>query len=164
MRSRWTASLGSSLFFVLAPCVVAGFVPWWLTRWTIRPALFGLETLRYFGGALVAIGVAIVLDCFRRFAWEGRGTPAPIAPTETLVVSGIYRYVRNPMYVGVVAAVIGQALWFGDHGLLAYATAVWLGFHTFVVLYEEPTLRRRYGMSYESYCRSVPRWIPRLRA
>jgi protein-S-isoprenylcysteine O-methyltransferase Ste14 len=110
----------------------------------------------------VGAGAAAVLDCFARFALEGRGTPAPVAPTENLVVSGLYRHVRNPMYVGVVAAIVGQALWFGSPVLLEYAVLVWLAFFAFVVLYEEPTLRRRFGPAYDNYRANVRRWWPRM--
>jgi protein-S-isoprenylcysteine O-methyltransferase Ste14 len=92
---------------------------------------------------------------------RGRGTPAPIAPTEHLVVGGPFRWVRNPGYVAVVSLVVGQALVFGSGAVLAYAAVLAVGFHLFVVLYEEPTLRRQFGEEYEAYCREVPRWFPR---
>src|SRR5262249_19139083 len=98
-----------------------------------------------------------------RFVVEGRGTPAPIAPTEHLVVGGPFRWVRNPGYIAVIALLLGQALLLGSSAVLAYATVVALGFHLFVVFYEEPTLRRQFGAEYETYCHAVPRWIPRLR-
>jgi protein-S-isoprenylcysteine O-methyltransferase Ste14 len=112
---------------------------------------------------LVGLGIIPVLESFARFAWKGLGTPAPIAPTKHLVVSGFYRYVRNPMYVGVVSAILGQALLFGDVRLLAYAAAVWLATFLFVVVYEEPALRRQFGEEYANFRKHVPRWIPRLR-
>jgi protein-S-isoprenylcysteine O-methyltransferase Ste14 len=93
---------------------------------------------------------------------QGLGTPAPVLPTSHLVVSGLYRYVRNPMYVGVAAAILGQGLLFGDKDTLAYGVLVWVAFHLFVFFYEEPTLRHRFGEEYEIFCRNVPRWIPRL--
>ena len=99
-----------------------------------------------------------------RFALEGLGTPAPIAPTQTLVVSGFYRYVRNPMYVGVVAMIVGQVLLFSDLGVLVWAVVAWLAMHVFVVTYEEPTLEQRYGAQYAKFRAEVPRWIPRLTA
>jgi protein-S-isoprenylcysteine O-methyltransferase Ste14 len=97
-----------------------------------------------------------------RFVVEGRGTPAPIAPTENLVVSGLYRYVRNPMYLSVVTVIAGQAWLFASVVLLAYAGLVWLTFMVFVRIYEEPTLRRQFGAAYERYRSHVPRWIPRM--
>jgi protein-S-isoprenylcysteine O-methyltransferase Ste14 len=163
MRGRTGPLLGSFLFFWIAPATVAGWVPYALTRWRIQPALLGVPGERVIGGVVVAVGVAILVESFSRFAMKGRGTPAPIAPTETLVVSGFYRYVRNPMYVAVLAIIIGQALLFGSIVLLPYAALVWLLFHGFVLLYEEPTLRRRYGPSYEAYRANVRRWRPRMR-
>jgi protein-S-isoprenylcysteine O-methyltransferase Ste14 len=114
------------------------------------------------GAALILFGAAIVLDSFGRFALQGLGTPAPVLPTKHLVVTGLYRHVRNPMYVGVTAAIFGQGLLFGDQDTLAYSVLVWLAFHLFVYLYEEPTLRRTFGEEYETFCRNVRRWIPRV--
>jgi len=155
--------LGSLVFFVVAPGAVAGWVPYLLSEWRLQPPLLGVPGGRVVGGLLATFGVAILVECFWRFASEGRGTPAPIAPPETLVVSGLYRHVRNPMYVAVLAAIAGQALLFGSIVLLAYATVVWLLFHGFVLLYEEPTLGRKFGPSYEAYRASVRRWWPRIR-
>ena len=110
----------------------------------------------------VAAGLACLLDCFARFALEGRGTPAPVAQTEVLVASGLYRFVRNPMYVSLLIIVSGQALLFGQARLFAYAGVMLVAFHLFVLFYEEPTLRRRFGGSYETYYLHVGRWWPRL--
>jgi protein-S-isoprenylcysteine O-methyltransferase Ste14 len=104
-----------------------------------------------------------LLDSFARFALQGLGTPAPVFPTRHLVVTGLYRHVRNPMYLAVAAAILGQSLWFGNVRVLVYGFAVWLAFHLFVTAYEEPTLRRTYGHEYEEFCANVPRWIPRVR-
>jgi len=103
-----------------------------------------------------------LLDAFVRFAVEGIGTPAPIYPTERLVASGPYRFARNPMYVALVAVIFGQALLLGNLQLIVYGAAVWLVSHIFVLAYEEPTLRRRYGAQFDAYCTYVPRWLPRL--
>ena len=111
---------------------------------------------------MIAAGIAVALDSFARFALQGVGTPAPVLPTRHLVVSGLYQYVRNPMYVGVLWVLLGQGLLLGDGRLLAYALLLWLGFHVFIVGYEEPTLRRSFGTEYEAFRRNVPRWIPRL--
>jgi len=102
------------------------------------------------------------VDSFARFAIHGLGTPAPVAPPQKLVVTGLYRYVRNPMYVSVVAIILGQALLFGDWRLVVYGAVFWLACHAFVLVYEEPTLRRKFGAQYEGFCANVPRWIPRL--
>lgn len=146
---------------MVAPGVVAGWIPYGLSGWRWREPLLGVTTGRYVGAALIAIGAAGLLHAFARFALEGRGTPAPIAPTETLVASGLYRWVRNPMYVAVVSLVLGQALLLGSAALLAYAALLWPLFHAFVLAYEEPTLARRYGASYDRYRASVNRWLPR---
>lgn len=119
---------------------------------------------RVLGVILIALGAAGVLDSFARFAMEGLGTPAPVAPTRTLVVTGLYRYVRNPMYVAVVSAIVGQALLFGSIALLCYGAFIWLLFHLFVTSYEEPALGKSFGREYELFCAHVPRWIPRLSA
>jgi protein-S-isoprenylcysteine O-methyltransferase Ste14 len=162
VRTRAAALAASFVFFWLAPGVVAGMVPWLLTGWRAERALLGFEVGRLAGGLAVIIGVAILVDCFSRFALEGRGTPAPVAPTVRLVASGLYRYVRNPMYVGVLAVIVGQSFLLGRVVLLVYAALVWLAFHTFVVVYEEPTLARQFGRSYDAYRTHVPRWLPRL--
>jgi len=124
--SKAIAILGSALFFVVAPLVLAGFVPWWITHWEFRPAFFGFELTRAIGLMLIIAGVPGVVDSFARFALQGLGTPAPIAPTQKLVVTGLYRYVRNPIYVGVAAVIFGQAVLFGDWRLLWYAVQLWL--------------------------------------
>ena len=162
MSTRLAASAGSFVFFCIAPGSVAGLIPYALTGWTVQRPIVGLPGEHVIGGVAIAAGVAILIDSFWRFALEGRGTPAPIAPTKTLVASGLYRYVRNPMYVGVLVTIAGQALLLGSVTLLTYAAIVWLAFHLFVRLYEEPLLARRHGASYEIYRVNVRRWRPRL--
>jgi protein-S-isoprenylcysteine O-methyltransferase Ste14 len=103
-----------------------------------------------------------LLDSFARFALEGLGTPAPIAPPQKLVVTGLYRYVRNPIYIAVVAVIFGQALLFGDWRLLCYGALLWLFFHVVVLVFEEPALKQTFDTDYESFRTNVPRWIPRL--
>jgi protein-S-isoprenylcysteine O-methyltransferase Ste14 len=159
---RILAVIGSIVFFVIAPGTVAGLVPYWISRWQIHSSFFDVEALRFAGAAFILVGTFLLLDSFARFALEGLGTPAPIAPTKHLVVSGLYRYVRNPMYVGVVGAIIGQALVFGNIDLVIYAAVIWLLFHLFVLIYEEPTLKGTYGSEYDRFRAHVPRWIPRL--
>jgi protein-S-isoprenylcysteine O-methyltransferase Ste14 len=161
MRKMW-AMLGSAGFLVIAPGFVAGLVPWWISRWRIEAPFFGMPFFRFAGGALIALGGIGLLDSFARFALQGLGTPAPVFPTRHLVVTGLYRYVRNPMYVSVTSAVLGQGLILGNTTVLEYGAFVWLLFHIFVLVYEEPTLRASFGSEYESLCAAVPRWIPRL--
>lgn len=160
--ARLRAVLGSILFLILAPGTVAGLLPWLITGWRFEAPFFGFEATRYLGAVLLAGGLAVLVDSFARFAWIGEGTPAPIAPTRRLVVSGLYRHVRNPMYVAVVSAITGQAVLLGSDRLLVYGGLVWLMFHAFIVFYEEPTLDRAYGEKYRAYQRGVPRWLPRL--
>jgi protein-S-isoprenylcysteine O-methyltransferase Ste14 len=160
--SKITAVLGSALFFIVAPVTVAGVIPWLITHWELHPAFLAAELTRLAGVALIIAGMPGLLDSFTRFALEGLGTPAPIAPTRNLVLSGLYRHVRNPMYVAVVAIIFGQALLFADWRLFAYGALIWLAFHIFVLAYEEPTLRQSYGAEYESYLANVPRWLPRF--
>ena len=163
MRNRALSLAGSGLFLVAAPGIIAGYVPWLISRWRPAGELGDLPLLRLAGIALVAIGALALLECFLRFAWQGFGTPAPVAPPQRLVVTGLYRHVRNPMYVAVVAIVLGQALLFGQGRLLLYGAVTWTLFHLFVLVYEEPTLRRRFPNDYARYRREVPRWIPRIR-
>ena len=160
-RRGW-AVLGSLVFLVVAPGFVAGLVPYWISRWRFEPPLLGLSPLRVAGAALIAAGLPVLLESFWRFAVKGLGTPAPVMPTQRLVVSGLYRHVRNPMYVAVAAMIFGQALLFGSVGLLEYGALVWLAFHVFVLVYEEPTLAAAYPDEYPVFRRNVPRWIPRL--
>jgi protein-S-isoprenylcysteine O-methyltransferase Ste14 len=156
---RAIAAAGSAAFLVLAPGVVAGLAPWLLTGWEMED---GPPAVRIIGGALIALGVGFLLHAFARFVIEGLGTPAPVAPTERLVVGGVYRYVRNPMYLAVGATIVGQALLLGQFGLLAYAAAFWLVVFGFVRLYEEPALSAQFGEEYDAYRRAVPGWWPRL--
>jgi protein-S-isoprenylcysteine O-methyltransferase Ste14 len=163
-----SAALGSALFFIAAPGTVAGLIPWWLTDWQYAQPLAAnvawlMVPVRIVGGLLVVIAVAVLVAAFARFVTEGVGTPAPMAPTERLVVGGLYRYVRNPMYLAVVAAIVGQGLLLGQVVLVAYAALAWLAMAAFVLGYEEPTLLERFGNQYERYRAAVPAWWPRLR-
>jgi protein-S-isoprenylcysteine O-methyltransferase Ste14 len=155
---RVQAAAGSLLFLVLAPGVVAGFVPWLLSGWQPAGAPAWLRTIGWL--ALVA-GAAVLLEAFARFVVEGSGTPAPAAPTARLVVGGLYRYVRNPMYLAVAAVILGQAAVLGRWLLLAYALVFGATVWSFVHWYEEPTLRRQFGSQYEHYLGTVPGWWPR---
>ena len=159
MRLR-RAAIGSALFFLAAPGVVVGLLPWWITRWEVRPAPMAVRVL---GAVILVVALPVLVSAFVRFVRDGLGTPAPVAPTERLVVSGAYRYVRNPMYVAVIGAVVGQALLLGQTALLGYAALVAFVVVSFVRLYEEPVLRRQFGDAYDAYRRAVPGWVPRLR-
>ena len=158
---RPVAALGSAVFFLLAPVVVAVLVPWWLTGWRVREPLPHWAPLRVVGASMIVAGAAVLVGAFVRFVVEGVGTPAPVAPTRHLVVGGLYRYVRNPMYLAVLAVIAGQALALGQPGLLLYAALIAAAFVLFVRGYEEPTLRDQFGEEYETYQRAVPGWWPR---
>lgn len=156
----WTLPLRSLFFVVLMPGMATFFLPRWILAQTGErlPAARGVrEALAL---VLVAAGVAVLLRCVWEFAARGRGTLAPIDPPRELVVSGLYRYVRNPMYVGVVTALLGEAALFRSRALLVFTFFFWAVSHLFVVLYEEPHLADRFGESYSRYRRAVWRWVP----
>jgi protein-S-isoprenylcysteine O-methyltransferase Ste14 len=160
---RLGAVLGSALFLVVAPGTIAVYVPWLMSRWHVAPALLGFPPFRWVGIALIVGGLPVLLDSFARFALRGLGTPAPIAPPKHLVVTGWYRYVRNPMYVALVAMIIGQGLLFGRTSVLEWGLVFWALTHLFVMFYEEPHLHRVFGSEYDTYRAAVHRWLPRLR-
>jgi protein-S-isoprenylcysteine O-methyltransferase Ste14 len=143
------------------PCVVAGLVPGLITGWDTGRTWVLLQLA---GVVLVVAGAVVLVQAFVRFVVEGLGTPAPVAPTRRLVVGGLYRYVRNPMYLAVGATIVGQALLLGRYELLLYAAAFGAAVLAFVRGYEEPTLRRQFGVGYDEYRRNVPGWWPRRSA
>ncbi len=138
---------------------------WLLPEWlNLHVEATHAEPWRWLFAVPSVLGFAVALRCVWDFGWTGRGTPAPIAPPQNLVVVGFYRYVRNPMYVGFAFGWIGLWFVFGHFNLvLAYSVAaVGVGVHLFVILYEEPVLRKKFGTDYDAFCRNVPRWLPRL--
>jgi protein-S-isoprenylcysteine O-methyltransferase Ste14 len=159
MTSR--ANLWRTLIFVcfVGPGPVIGLVPYWLSGWHLPVPI---APWRYLGILMIVVGVIPLADSIIRFVREGRGTPEPLHPTDTLVVTGLYRYVRNPMYVGVITMIFGEVVFLANRHIAEYGAIAWVIMHLFVVFYEEPTLRRRYGADYDAYCRRVDRWIPRL--
>jgi len=159
-----SAIVGTIVFTICVPGTVVVIVPYLLSRWRINPPLLGLSSIRWFGATLILAALPIFIAFLIRFVREGRGTPAPIAPTARLVTGGPFQRVRNPGYIAVVAMLVGQGLFFGETSVLVYALLIAVAFHLFVILYEEPTLKARYGAEYERYCRQVPRWAPRLRS
>jgi protein-S-isoprenylcysteine O-methyltransferase Ste14 len=164
---KLNAAVGSAVFLVIAPGVVAGLLPWSFTRWEKRSLPDRWSWLevpaRVVGGVLVLAGVVVILSAFARFVLEGLGTPAPVAPPQRLVVGGLYRYVRNPMYVAVLSCVIGQALILLQPVLFWYGLACLAAMFGFVKVYEEPHLSTTFGEDYARYRRHVPGWWPRLR-
>ena len=161
---RARAAVGTVAFFCLAPGLVAGLGPWLVSRWRIEQPFRFYWPARLAGALLILAAVAFLVNAFVRFVVEGIGTPAPVAPTDRLVVGGVYRHVRNPMYLAVVAAIVGQALLLGQARLLAYAAVVAAIQAAFVRLHEEPELHHRYGGDYDAYRHAVPAWRPRWRA
>jgi protein-S-isoprenylcysteine O-methyltransferase Ste14 len=155
-----TAAAGSTAFFLVAPGTVVGVIPWLITRWEIPGSTAGWRIAQVLGVLLIVLGLIPVVHAFAQFARAG-GTPMPLAPTQRLVVSGFNRYVRNPMYLGLLIVLLGQALLFGSLWLVVYAICAWIITASFVRWYEEPTLARTYGNEYEAYRRRVPAWLPR---
>lgn len=155
------AILGSILFFLLAPGVVAFAIPAWIGGWRPGPVTDDHPVMIPLGLTLATLGLLALVGCFVRFALQGEGTPAPVAPTRRLVVQGLYRHVRNPMYLAVLAIILGQALALANVWLLAYAALVATACALFVRLYEEPTLRAAYPRDWPEYAAAVPAWLPR---
>jgi protein-S-isoprenylcysteine O-methyltransferase Ste14 len=161
VNNRVSPVLKTAVFTVVVPGTVAGIVPWLLRETSVLQVQGGQ---RWAAFAVLALGTGIYLStAFWGFAVIGGGTPAPIAPTKTLVVQGLHRFVRNPMYIGVLLIIAGQAWLFWSRALCIYGALLWLTFHGFVITYEEPTLRKQFGESYNRYYGAVPRWIPRFR-
>jgi protein-S-isoprenylcysteine O-methyltransferase Ste14 len=150
------------IFTVMVPGTVALLIPLRLISAVDARGSLTLGIFRYLGILLILAGALIYLRCAWDFTFEGKGTPAPVDPPKELVVQGLYKYVRNPMYVGVLSIVVGQAVWFESMVLFGYTALVCLLFCSFVMLYEEPVLRHKFGDSYERYSKTVPRWLPRL--
>lgn len=158
---RAGAAAGSAVFFLVAPTMVAVVVPWLLTGWHVGGSWPAPVLAAVVGVVCITVGGVALIHSFARFVIDGLGTPAPVAPTEELVVTGLYHWVRNPMYLAVELVIVGQALLFRQASLLLYAAIVGAAFAAFVYLYEEPTLTKRYGARYTAYQAAVPRWIPR---
>ncbi|MBV9210974.1 MAG: isoprenylcysteine carboxylmethyltransferase family protein [Acidobacteria bacterium] len=148
------------IFTFLVPGTVTVLVPYWLLSSSSAQPPMRVGGFRYLGVLPILVGAGIYVWCAWDFTFAGRGTPAPIDPPRELVVRGLYRYVRNPMYVGILSILLGEALLFSSWRLLEYAAVVFSFFFLFVALYEEPMLRGKFGESYRRYCKSVPRWIP----
>jgi protein-S-isoprenylcysteine O-methyltransferase Ste14 len=153
--------LRTALFTLLVPGTILIVVPFALVASGIGPR-FEFGAWHMFGIVPLAIGLTVIAWCFVNFVLRGRGTPAPYDPPRKLVVAGLYRFVRNPQYVGVVLVVVGEGLLTGATILFGYAAVLAIAYHLFVRHYEEPTLRRSFGEPYTRYCEAVPRWLPRL--
>lgn len=161
MRARRRAAWGSAAFLVVGPGTVTGLVPWLLTRWRAREPVPGGRPAQLLGAAMILLGGAVLTRSFAHFVVQGIGTPVPAAPPTKLVVTGIYRHVRNPMYVAMQSMIIGQALLLGRPRLYGWAAIAAVPPALYVPLREEPVLEERFGEEYEQYRRNVPRWLPR---
>ena len=150
--------LRTLLFGALVPATFLVFIPAMILNVTGTQGEGGV--LRLVGLVPMVLGLAILAWCFAGFIVEGEGTPAPYDPPHRLVTGRLYGWMRNPMYVAVTTILVGEAMFYGSLALLAWAAVAWIFFHFFVVLYEEPTLQRRFGPAYETYVEHVPRWIP----
>jgi protein-S-isoprenylcysteine O-methyltransferase Ste14 len=153
--------LKTLLFTVVVPGSVTVLVPWLLLSW--NPSVFGVElgAFRFLGLLPLAAGAVIYFKCALDFTFTGKGTPLPMDAPRVFVERGLYRYVRNPMYVGVLSVIAGESLFFESFALFVFACVVFLVFNSFVFFYEEPVLKKKFGEPYKRYLASVPRWIPR---
>ena len=159
---RWAAATGTALVFLVGQGGGVVLLPYAFTRWQPGTPPWPVAVWAI-GVVLIALGGAVVITGFVRFATEGIGVPVPVEPTSRqLTIGGPYRYVRNPLYLAIVMAVAGQALLFSRPELLVYAAVLLAAFIAFVHLFEEPTLARRFGKQYEAYRKQVPGWWPRL--
>jgi protein-S-isoprenylcysteine O-methyltransferase Ste14 len=152
--------LKTIIFMAVAPATLTIYLPYWLL-----PAVHAPQpgSFRYLALLPILVGACVEGWCAWDFAIKGRGTPAPFDPPKELVARGLYRRVRNPMYVGVMLILLGEAVFFASRFMLTYSLIIFVGFNLFVLFYEEPTLRGKFGESYKRYCRAVPRWLPRLK-
>ena len=153
-------ALKTLFFMLLVPGIFLGCVPIW--SMAADTALFSFGVFRWLAIPFWLAGAMVMLWCAWDFTFKGRGTPAPIDPPKELVITGLYRYVRNPMYVGALILLGGYIFWFPSRAIIAFPIVFFIDFHLFVLAYEEPTLRRKFGTAYGDYCKSVPRWIPKF--
>ena len=159
-RERLSLAVRNVVFTFVVPAGGAVYIPWWILASSGGAA----EPVVWPAGALIAAGIALYFWCLWQFATTGRGTPGPWDPPRRFVAAGPYRYVRNPMYISAALVIGGEAVLFMSLALAVYFAVFALVVHTFVVLYEEPALRRLFGGEYETYLSAVPRWLPRLPA
>jgi protein-S-isoprenylcysteine O-methyltransferase Ste14 len=152
--------LKTIIFIVLVPGTVVVYIPYRLLASESARPFFDLGFFCYLGILPILLGAAINLKCAWDFTFTGKGTPLPIDPPKQLVVRGFYRWVRNPMYVGILLLLFGEAWLFESRNLFVYAAVAFLIFHIWVLFYEEPILKQKFGESYQRYCDTAPRWIP----
>ena len=148
------------IFTILYPGIVAGLIPCWIIGGDINVIIFEFEKLHQLVGVFLFIaGFIIMTWCIVNFAVKGRGTLSPITPTKKLVVSGLYRFSRNPMYIGVMLLLIGETLFFSSRSLCLYSFIVFVGFNIFIIAREEPRLKKDFGDDYDIYRKKVRRWF-----
>lgn len=160
---EWQTAAKALAFAVVVPGTVIIFVPYMILSGFGRIEWPGVSLQSVLSGTLAMLGIGLLGHSIWGFAAHGHGTPAPIDPPKVLVLRGLYRNTRNPMYLGVTITLVAETLFFSSAGMLIYSGVIFLGFHLFVTLYEEPTLRVRFGREYEEYCRAIPRWGLALR-
>ena len=153
-------ALKTLLWSVFVPGTLTTLVPYLILRLSAEGFSFNLSVFRYVGIIPILLGALIYFWCAWDFTFVGKGTPAPFDAPKKVVATGVYRFIRNPMYVACVSVLIGEALFFESAALLIYAFVLFLVFHIWILIYEEPTLRKNFGASYEEYCREVSRWLP----
>jgi protein-S-isoprenylcysteine O-methyltransferase Ste14 len=158
-ESTGSLRLRNFIFTLLQPGLVAGVIPYYILGGDLSALPRPGPVQLYAGLALFLVGVSIMLRCILQFALEGRGTLSPVDPTKRLVVRGLYRFSRNPMYVGVMLILIGEAIMAQSVPLWIYLVVVFIAFNLFIVLHEEPRLRKDFGQEYLDYCQKVRRWI-----
>jgi protein-S-isoprenylcysteine O-methyltransferase Ste14 len=152
-------AIKTALFMLLIPGLLLGVMPIWLVQ--NDSAIYSFGFMRWLAIPFWAAGTAITIWCAWAFTVRGHGTPSPTDPPKELVVSGLYRYVRNPIYIGVIILLLGYVFWHPTRAILLIPVIVAVSSHLFVIFYEEPHLRKTFGAAYEEYCKDVPRWIPR---
>ncbi len=162
-RNTFITLIKTIIFSIVVPGSVTVFIPYLLLSNNFEVYSFEMGIMRYLGIISIMPGILFYVWSALDFALIGTGTPAPIDPPRNLVISGPYHYVRNPMYAGGLLMLIGESLLFGSVALIIYTCFMWLAFHLFIVLYEEPHLRKRFGPDYEAYISKVPRWIPGMK-
>lgn len=162
MKIKDMVALKSLIFTVIAPGSVTILIPYVLLNSFGEVLSVKIGNLRYLGLIPMLLGTLIYFWCIWDFTFSGKGTPAPIDPPKELVVTGLYRFIRNPMYVGMLLILFGEAILFATLLILGYTVLSFFCFHLFVVAYEEPTLRGTFGAAYKKYCDAVPRWLPRF--
>lgn len=152
----------AALFTIVVPGFVTVVFPHYLLTHGRTPT-FDIGAAKFSGIPVFLCGAGIYFWCVSDFVRRGRGTPAPIDPPKALVVSGLYQHVRNPMYVGILSILTGESIFFQSYKLLSYATLLWVMFQSFIIFYEEPMLKKKFGKHYEDYLNSAPRWIPKIK-